>query len=79
MCECDLCKYYQKEDDSCLFSYMGNGDVRYAPCYKEERTAKAEYSNIDGEYLCKACGRVVQIEDAYCCGCGARLEWNEPC
>lgn len=41
-----------------------------------ERTAKAEYSNIDGEYLCKACGRVVQIEDVYCCGCGARLEWK---
>lgn len=41
-----------------------------------ERMAKAEYSNIDGEYLCKACGRVVQIEDKYCCGCGARLEWE---
>ena len=42
-----------------------------------ERTAKAEYSNADGEYLCSECGRVVQIEDAYCCGCGARLEWDE--
>jgi hypothetical protein len=41
-----------------------------------KQTAKAEYSNIDGEYLCMACGRVVQIEDAYCCGCGARLEWK---
>ena len=33
MSECDICKYYEKEDDRCLFSYMGNGDVRYAPCY----------------------------------------------
>ena len=42
-----------------------------------ERTSKGEYSNADGEYLCSECGRVVQIEDAYCCGCGAKLDWSE--
>lgn len=36
MCECDLCKYYRKENDYCGYSDMGNGDVRYAPCYRTQ-------------------------------------------
>ena len=51
---------------------MGNGD-KLSPV---ERTAKAEYSDAAGEYLCKACGHVVQIEDLFCCGCGAKLDWS---
>lgn len=42
-----------------------------------ERTAKAEYSEPDGCYLCGGCGYVIEIEDVYCAGCGARLDWGE--
>lgn len=42
-----------------------------------ERTAKAEYSEPDGCYLCGECGYVIEIEDVYCAGCGARLDWSE--
>ena len=42
-----------------------------------ERTAKARYSEQDGCYLCGECGYAIEIEDVYCAGCGARLDWSE--
>lgn len=44
---------------------------------RTERTANAEYSEPDGCYLCGECGYVIEIEDVYCAGCGARLDWSE--
>ena len=85
MCECDLCKYYMNETDTCLFSYMGNGDVRYAPCYKEERKAKVAKVDMPSEhnkvYKCLNCGQYFHQTSwgspvEYCSRCGARLEWK---
>ena len=42
-----------------------------------ERTAKAEWSEVDGCHLCGECGFAVCPNcDVYCAGCGARLEWE---
>lgn len=42
-----------------------------------ERTAKAEWSEVDGCHLCGECGFAVCPNcDVYCAGCGARLEWK---
>lgn len=42
-----------------------------------ERTAKAEWSEVDGCHLCGECGFAVAPHcDVYCAGCGARLEWK---
>ena len=43
----------------------------------KERTAKAEWSEPDGCYLCGGCGRQVEKIDSYCAECGARLDWSE--
>ena len=50
--------------------------IREMPTIKpEDRTAKTEYRDADGEYLCGKCGRVVfDYLDSYCPSCGARLE-----
>lgn len=43
----------------------------------KERTAKAEWSEVDGCHLCGECGFAVCPNcDVYCAGCGARLEWE---
>ena len=42
-----------------------------------ERTAKAEWSEVDGCYLCGECSFAVCPNcDVYCAGCGCRLEWE---
>lgn len=42
-----------------------------------ERTAKVEWSEVDGCHLCGECGFAVTPNcDVYCAGCGARLEWE---
>ena len=80
VCECVKCgistRPWETEAEAVQeWNLAMSGNAR--ECAKDarcsERTAKGEYSNADGEYLCSECGRVVQIEDAYCCGCGARL------
>lgn len=44
----------------------------------KERTTKAEWSEIDGCYLCGECGFAVTPKcDVYCAGCGCKLDWNE--
>ena len=75
-CEIQLPPEYDTEAEAITAwnRAMGAKDINVP---SKERTAKAEYSNAECAYLCSECGRVVQIEDAFCCGCGRRLEWNE--
>lgn len=75
--KCDICTgLYNTEAEAITAWNRAMSGIPRNPS-TVERTAKGEYSNAYGEYLCSECGRVVQIEDAYCPGCGARLEWNE--
>ena len=43
----------------------------------KERTAKAEWSEPDGCYLCGGCGRQVEQIDSYCAECGVKLDWSD--
>ena len=43
-----------------------------------ERTAKVEWSKVDGCHLCGECGSAVFLTcDDYCAGCGAKLDWSD--
>ena len=42
-----------------------------------ERTAKVEWSEVDGCHLCGECGFAVCPNcDVYCAGCGVKLDWS---
>ena len=44
----------------------------------KERTAKAEWSEVDGCHLCGECGFAVTPHcDVYCSHCGVRLKWGD--
>lgn len=81
---CDKCKmcsgYYDTEAEAITaWNRAMSGNVQ--ECAKDarctERTAKAEWSEVDGCHLCGECGFAVCPNcDVYCAGCGARLEWK---
>lgn len=69
MCtKCEIAtNYYTKESEAITAWNRAMG----------ERTAKAEWSEVDGCHLCGECGFAVCPNcDVYCAGCGARLEWE---
>lgn len=60
-----------------MFEAWNRRDVTDTNDWSKERTAKAEWSEVDGCHLCGECGFAVTPNcDVYCAGCGARLEWE---
>ena len=59
------------EIDNCI------ADLINAQSTEPERTAKVEWSEVDGCHLCGECGFAVCPNcDVYCAGCGAKLDWS---
>lgn len=79
--KCDICTglYNSETEAVTAWNRAMSGNVH--DCAKNarctERTAKAEWSEVDGCHLCGECGFAVCPNcDVYCAGCGAKLDWS---